>query len=196
MKRILITLLLILGLLGCIKPPDIPKEPHIEFKEIFKTSSNDSLNNRYRIVFYFRDGDGDIGIKRNEQGNKPFDLGTDPDFNPYYRNLWVVMQVKRNNEYKDVRFNLPGSPDINFFGLNQTIEPPMVDALEQKRAIEGHINFDFEIRISDVNFFNPNFAANRDSVRFKLTLVDRAFNKSNEIFTDPVLVITPRANGF
>ena len=187
------------SLCGCIKPPDIPKIPYIEFKEIYKINTSDSLINKYRIVFYFRDGDGDIGIRREEQNQFPFNLGpngSDTTFNPYHKNLWVTMQLKRNGNFIDVKFNIPDNKEYNFYGLNQSIIPLNEKALQQKRPIEGVINFDFEVTIADITFFKPNFLPNRDTVRFKLILVDRAFNKSNEIYTTPIHVVTPRANVF
>ncbi|MBK7443341.1 MAG: hypothetical protein IPL12_00640 [Bacteroidetes bacterium] len=54
-------LLLILLVASCVKPPDYPIEPRIEFvsmnQQTFDELDEDSLS----VVIYFEDGDGDLG---------------------------------------------------------------------------------------------------------------------------------------
>lgn len=57
----IIMLLLVFTAVSCVKPPDYPVEPRIEFvsmnKNTFDVLDEDSLS----VVLYFEDGDGDIG---------------------------------------------------------------------------------------------------------------------------------------
>ncbi|MCB0396137.1 MAG: hypothetical protein KDD36_05765 [Flavobacteriales bacterium] len=51
---------------GCIKPPQCPDTPFIEYKDFIIT--NDSA----QLFFQFSDGDGDIGLKKSET-QAPYD---------------------------------------------------------------------------------------------------------------------------
>ncbi|MFN0275473.1 MAG: hypothetical protein ACKVPJ_07000 [Chitinophagales bacterium] len=60
---IIITILIItLSFSACVKPPEYPIEPFIEFVSIDKTSFSEvSGDVTMLITIYFEDGDGDIG---------------------------------------------------------------------------------------------------------------------------------------
>jgi hypothetical protein len=89
-------LLVVLTFATCIKPPDYPIEPQIEFTGLSKTTmrqgqlgSEDSLY----LFFSFTDGDGDIG-----------GVGQDKD------SLNIFLTDKRNNQLAE-RFRIPFVPE-------------------------------------------------------------------------------------
>ncbi|MBC8048245.1 MAG: hypothetical protein H7Y00_15705 [Fimbriimonadaceae bacterium] len=54
--------LTIMGFASCIKPPEYPIEPRIEFVSVTKTNFNEITNDvSFTVTIYFEDGDGDLG---------------------------------------------------------------------------------------------------------------------------------------
>ncbi len=54
-------LLLILLVASCVKPPDYPIEPRIEFVSMNQQSFDELDEDSLSVVIYFEDGDGDLG---------------------------------------------------------------------------------------------------------------------------------------
>ena len=60
-KQHLLVLSALLAGLSCVKPPEYPIEPHIEFTSVNKTDFVPFDPDSLYIKFYFEDGDGDLG---------------------------------------------------------------------------------------------------------------------------------------
>ena len=54
-------LILILFAASCVKPPDYPNEPRIEFVSMNQNTFDELDEDSLSIVVYFEDGDGDLG---------------------------------------------------------------------------------------------------------------------------------------
>ncbi len=58
---VLIILSALLAASSCVKPPDYPIEPRIEFVSINQNTFDELDEDSLSVVLYFEDGDGDLG---------------------------------------------------------------------------------------------------------------------------------------
>lgn len=54
-------LMLTLLVASCVKPPDYPIEPRIEFRSMNQNTFDELDEDSLSVVIYFEDGDGDLG---------------------------------------------------------------------------------------------------------------------------------------
>ena len=54
-------ILILMVFASCVKPPDYPIEPRIEFVSMNQSTFNELDEDSLSIVIYFDDGDGDLG---------------------------------------------------------------------------------------------------------------------------------------
>ncbi len=145
---------------ACTRAKDLPVEP------VINSLSFDAQTKQ--MVVDFSDGDGDFGISP-----------TDPDFpeyldsdstqrNPYYYNLWIDYFEKREGEW--VRVETPGS--FNF-------RIPVLTPEGQNKQLEVTVT-------NDLSFDLPLPTAESDTIKFKVTLVDRAKHESVPEETDAI----------
>mgnify|MGYP000208162289 CR=1 FL=1 len=142
--------------------------PEISLNEVSllqDTLGNDSL---IVLVIGFQDGDGDIGLTGSDTA-APFNFGS-----PYFHNLPVTYLVAGASgtfvELKDQS----GSP----YG-NQHERIPILTPSGKYKAIQGNIS----IKLSA----NP-LLSKPDSLKLKISLIDRALNISNTIQTETIPV--------
>ncbi|MBK9147188.1 MAG: hypothetical protein IPM12_05105 [Flavobacteriales bacterium] len=141
-------------LIGCKKPEVFPPEPAIEFKSF--TQFGDSAS----LVIAFTDGDGDIGLSDSDN-QPPFDTSS-----TYYHNLFIEYDTLENGTWRRVEFTLPlyyRVPVITPTGQNKTLEGEIAVALKPWPLIG----------------YPTGWPA--DTVRFTITLVDRALHVSNAV---------------
>lgn len=91
-------------MVACDKPPELPTMPSITFNSI---EFNPGTNNRDSLILKvnFEDGDGDLGLNRDE---------TDPKFQEF---LFVTTNGDLIPNYDDsrvVKFGAPNQPDFDF----------------------------------------------------------------------------------
>lgn len=151
---------------SCLKVETYPDEPVISYKsfEIFGDSAI--------ITISFTDGNGDIGLSKGDT------LG---DFAPnsyFYFNAYLEYYELMNG----VWVKGTADPGGNNFPTADTIvfknRLPNITPIGQNKALKGDIRLTLE-----PNFYNPisNF---NDSVKYRITLIDRALNISNTIETE------------
>ena len=120
------------------------------------------------MIVEFSDGDGDFGISPNDP---KFPEYLDPDstqLNPYYYNLWIDYFEKREGEW--ILVQTPGT--FNF-------RIPVLTPDGQNKQLEVKIT-------NDMSFDLPLPTAESDTIKFKVTLVDRAKHQSVPEETDAI----------
>lgn len=186
MKKILIALF-IFAIAGCKKDQIDPEPPEISFGGWnYVAIDKDGHDSIVELNINFKDRNGDIGRIESELFDK---CGT-----PIY-DLFIYYEKKINNVYTP-EFVDPAQPDsaldencnivpgsyvanrqINFTRALEYLQPE-----GNNRSIEGEIIYklDYDNALSILNKFPAG--------RCKVFLLDRARNKSNEIYTEDLIV--------
>ncbi|WP_038032276.1 MULTISPECIES: hypothetical protein [Thermonema] len=174
---------LLTGLLGaCYEKPSFPLAPQITFKEITAIPQRDSTTGFYLgdsviIAVDFTDGNGDIGLSQADT-LPPYQLYLDEDstqINRFYFNYFCDVERRESGSYAP--FALP-----NGTTLNGRISP----ITDSPNPVEGTIIYKTFIPAfsNDLQYtLNP-----YDTLRFRISIADRALNESNVIFTDSIVV--------
>ncbi|RFP65657.1 hypothetical protein D0N36_08170 [Hymenobacter lapidiphilus] len=173
-------LMVLLGLSvpGCISPPDYPDTPEIEFRRVTiqpivnRFGPFDSVN----ITIGYRDGDGDLGLNNND---------TLPPFNLYLPNT-KIDNPKRVNYFCQIQIRRTDGTFLDYTPPGDDINgtyPNLTPASQGDRAapLRGEIYYQF--KISPTLDLPPGTA-----IRFKINILDRALNRSNEVFTETVTI--------
>jgi hypothetical protein len=145
--------------LGCVKPPEYPIEPLIQYLSLSKDTMNrgDGSSDSIQVTLTFTDGDGDIGTADLEK-NLFYTDDRDGFIQPY-QIPFVPEQGASNGIKGEIRFSL----------LNSCCDFP--DSL-----------FSFEPCKDEF----PSFRY--DEINFTVYIVDRKGHKSNEVQLPPVYV--------
>ena len=176
---VLLLALLGLSVPGCISPPDYSDTPQIEFRDIMLQP----IVNRFgpfdsvRVTVSYRDGDGDLGLDQDNVEppfNPTLPNGT---INPTYNNYFCQLQI-RQTDGSFVDFDPPGV-GYNLNGRYPNLTP--ISQGDRKAPLRGEIYYGF---LLPSNPFTPAGTV----IRFKVTILDRSLNRSNEIITNPVTV--------
>ena len=170
LKGGVVVLLLTLCVYACKKYEDYPPEPTIEFLDFTVLRDAQGIDQRGVIRFGFTDGDGNIGLNRNDTTA------------PYDYNLFIRYFEKKNGSFEEVflitpRYINDSTVVYDTASFNGRI-PPLTPAGKNK-AISGEIQ--------DTVFVN-NPLSNFDTIKFELYIRDRDLNNSNVIST-PAIVI-------
>ncbi len=143
---ILVTVFIFSFLNSCIKPPQFPETPTIEFVSINSTQVQQMVDS-IQMIISFKDGDGDLGSIESDTSTNCFitDHRTGkPDYTYPYKIPFITPKGTTKDISGTISINLPGITCIPF-----------------------HVT---------------------DSVTYKIVIMDRAGNKSNEVQT-PVIVV-------
>ncbi|MBL4706112.1 MAG: hypothetical protein JKY54_16415 [Flavobacteriales bacterium] len=157
------SLVLIIGLMSCLKPEKFPPEPEIGFK------SFEVLSDSAKLTITFQDGDGDIGLNDGDT-NAPYDTSS-----IYHYNLFAQYWEK-----DDVLGWVQGT---DFLGnpIEFKYRTPIITPTGQNKALKGEIEMTLE------PFFRDPSSSESDTIRYKVMLVDRALNESNWVETDVII---------
>lgn len=160
---------------GCKKQPDFSLAPLIEFENVARFEVVDGLGNTVDSVVVsvrFEDGDGDLGVEPSDFFNPKYADFADPTGK--FLNYYIVFERKNGTDYDEIMTSL---------AVNGTILP-LID-YEEVGPIEGVLNYGFLLnpRSALRAGFSPN-----DTVRFRVNIVDRALNVSNQITTTDVVL--------
>jgi hypothetical protein len=159
---LIISAILVILLVSCLKEKEFPIEPYIEFKSYTKIlNPPDTIPAGLKVSITFTDGDGDIGL---------YDYETEP---PYDYNLFIDVLKLVNGQPELIIF-----PDTNMT-FNSRI--PVVDENLSEKPIEGVIEYTFDYLLLRSFLID-------DTIAFDISIKDRALNQSNIIRT-PYLVV-------
>lgn len=161
-KYILLGILLVAVLPGCLKQGEFPDEPYLEYLS-FTNDPEEPI-----MKFKFTDGDGNVGLA-NRDTMPPFQPSINP-VNLYHWNFWINYYEKINGEWVQIELD----PSAIYTRI------PRLDPEGQNKALEGEVVIDME------GWFPLNPAA--DTVRYGAILLDRDLNKSNEAFSEEIII--------
>jgi hypothetical protein len=166
MKRfyrfLLIFILSTFFLIACTKEEVFPPEPAITFISFDKIPNNSSIDNLGLLKIFFTDGDGDLGLDESDT-LPPYDLGS-----KYYYNYFIKFFEKQHGKFVEVTLPLPFNGRI-----------PRLQGSGNSPSIKGEIEL-------EVLIYNPTSVF--DTVRFEVSICDRALNMSNVITTPEIIV--------
>lgn len=154
---------------SCFKPVAYPDEPSIEFKDFIVKGDSAILS------INFIDGNGDVGIDPSNL-LPPFDTASFYHYNlylEYYEKMegqWVKGTIDPNGN------NFPTGDTINFAFRIKNLTPT-----GQNKTLKGVINVTLE-----PIYYNL-ISNHSDSIKFRISLYDRALNRSNFVET-PLIV--------
>lgn len=150
-------ILVMMGLNSCVREKNFPPQPSIEFMTYLKYGI-DSAD----CFISFKDGDGDIGIYKGDTispDNLTFKYlykGTDGEFHPF--------DLIDTTAAMDTLFYSYRVPNITPDG--------------QYKALDGEIKA--KLRVA------PIYVPGHTTVKFEITLYDRAGNRSNTVSTNEI----------
>lgn len=150
---------LMLGLSSCQEKIEYPIVPYLDFQDFVFLAGEDSVVNKGQLIFYFTDGDGDIGLDEND---------TLP---PYDFNLFIDYYERQDGNWTQLVLSQTGDT-INFNGRIPVLTPG-----GKNKSISGTIEYTL-----DLNIFSE-----YDTFRYEAYLIDRALHESNRVIT-PALV--------
>lgn len=179
----------LIGLLfsGCRNKVTYPDIPTLEFKSM--AFGDDGGAKIFTLTTTFTDGDGDIGYYLDRPNDPIFDDSS----SQYYYNFVIELQVFRNGTWKDtaiayieINYNSDTTEtdnDTTFTLYNDLISSrlPYMTQDGQNKGLKGDI---------DKTAYLP-FIPGGDTLRFRVFLYDRSFNKSNEIYTPGYFIQNP-----
>ncbi len=160
-------------LLSCRKLEEYPPEPRIEFNDfVLLFNPQTGINEKGILKINYWDGDGDIGL---DQGDTlpPYHAKGD-----YYYNLRITYLERRHGVFTEVPITIWNSATQQYDTLTFSTRIPPLIPKNQERAIKGVIEYEMFI-------YNP--TSDFDTIQFRVQLVDRALNLSNEVTSPPII---------
>jgi len=170
---LILSILVILAVISCKRIDDYPPEPtitYLDFEKIF--NETDSIYDRGILKFEFTDGDGDLGLAKNDTFF-PFNPGS-----KYYYNLIIDYFEVRNGVETPVWLTFFNSETQQFDTVYLSARIPLLTPKGSNKALSGEIND---------TLFIYNYYSDFDTLFLKFRIVDRALHESN-IETTPYIV--------
>lgn len=151
---------------SCRKFEEYPPEPQITYNDfVLYLNPETGITEVGVLSVQYIDGDGDIGL---DQGDTLAPFHPEGDFHYNFKVRYFEQQQGHLVEVP-----------VNF---NARI-PPLIPK-DQTKSVKGIIE-------QEVYIYNP--ASSYDTILFKVQLIDRALNISNEISTPLIVRIVPRS---
>lgn len=161
----------LLLLASCRKEKQFPDEPVISFIEFIQVKDAAGKDSAGVLRLRFTDGDGDIGLTEKD---------TFPPFNKgslYYYNFFISYFEKQNGTFVKVVVP-PVVPGADTLTGNGRI--PYIPAIGQDKALEGEIRMEL---------FTNNPFSSYDTIRYEVSICDRALNRSNMVTTPEIILV-------
>ncbi|MEM9981161.1 MAG: hypothetical protein AAF734_01615 [Bacteroidota bacterium] len=175
----LLLFVLLLAIQGCFTKPDFPFETTISFESISSIGVPDgnggTIQDSIWVSINYRDGNGDLGLNPTDvqppfQEFEVIDDDTVPNF--FSRNIYLRVERRVGGAYVPFVFDNDSTSLSGRF--------PRVLEEDDANPVEGIITYK---DIIPGGVFPPN-----DTVRFRVIIIDRALNISNEITTDSIII--------
>ena len=167
------------GLSSCLKEPEYSTTPEISFDNIRVNRSYPLINGQIdpkgqptdtvTITLRYQDGDGDLGLNQSEVDSPPY-KGT------RFANNYFVQPLIKNPQTR--KYEAASFTDNGTFDHITTLTD------DKKSPIKGTLVRKLFYNYGDL------FTAGQ-TVRFQISIVDRALHESNVVTTDSI-VIKPR----
>lgn len=170
-SKVLKFILMIMFFYGCKKQEvvsPIPTLTFVGFDQIKNVSDKDSSG---VLRLAFTDGDGDMGLSPSDTF-PPFNYGS-----KFYFNFFINYFEKQNGEW--IKIVLPPiEPGGDTLTNNSRI--PDLTPVGQNKVLQGDLNFELFTN----NPFSP-----YDTIKYEVTIVDRALNRSNMVSTGEIYLV-------
>ena len=178
-----------LGLGSCLNPPEYPIEPSIELNEVIKVHYPASVTgipiDSLVIKISFRDGDGDLGLSKDNVNVAPYNSTTGGPRNLGYKNNYIIQPLVKDANGRFVRFVTP--PPLGAIGEFDG-RYPRLDGAEAKAApLKGELRCKVPILIGSTTLQAGQWRAGQ-VLRFEISILDRALHQSNTVTTPDVVV--------
>ena len=177
---------LALGLSSCLKEPEYSFTPAISFNDIRvirippKSAGEQALDS-IRMTINYQDGDGDLGLSTDDLKVSPFTfLNPDSTYNRFSKNFFIEIFIR--NPATGI-YQLRATKTITSpAGYDGAFPHPTTDTDSKSAPIKGTLTYaPGAFGLGDI------FQA-RDSVRFEISIADRALHVSNTITTKAVYI--------
>ncbi|MGI4821323.1 MAG: hypothetical protein ACRYFV_08945 [Janthinobacterium lividum] len=180
--------LLASGLSSCLKAPEYSTTPSISFNSIQRlrytpTNPREQALDTIRIKINYQDGDGDLGLTADEVAAQPTKYT-----GRFAKNYFIEPFIKNKATGKYEPLTSVGVPAPNVYNAGQyngLYLHPTATTDTKAAPIKGTLTYTL-IPFGLGDIFVPG-----QTVRFQVSIADRALNVSNTIMTDSV-VIAPR----
>lgn len=173
-KLVVTAVLVIAALYSCKPEESYPPTPELSFEGYDKIKRENGKDSFITLHLRFKDGDGDIGLT-GQDSFPPFSYGQ-----PYYYNLLVdFYSIKNGQEIKITSpFIVPDTLYRDTVQFHQRIANLTPEG--RNKAIKGRLDVLTPFFIIDISGDVP------DSIRYKVTLIDRKLNRSNQVVTPDI----------
>lgn len=146
---------------ACRQPEKFSDVPYIRFVSLDKTDNGETADDEAELVFYFQDGDGDVGLDDGDT------MGVFSPDSAFYYNFLIDFYEKRQGIWTLVPLNPPLHARIPRLSANVP------------ESIKGNIR---------VRTFINNYNSPYDTVKLSCQLIDRALHASNRMETPETTV--------
>jgi hypothetical protein len=181
---------LALSLSSCLKEPEYSTTPAISFNSIrigryTPTNIREQVRDTFFITINYQDGDGDLGLTDDERKAQPSKY-TGMFYNNYFIEPFIKNPVTRKFEpLYAVGTPVGGGGTYKAGDYNGIYLHPTVTTNDKAAPIKGTLTYR-----PQAFGLGETFAAGQ-TVRFQISIADRALHLSNTITTDSI-VIKPR----
>jgi hypothetical protein len=145
----------------------VPSLTFVAFDQIRNTAGKDSSG---LLRLQFTDGDGDLGLSPADTF-PPFNFGS-----IYYYNFFINYFEKQNGQWVKIVIP-PLEPGGDTLTNNSRI--PNLTPVGQNKVLQGDLNFEI---------FTNNPFSSFDTIKYEISIVDRAFNRSNMVSTEAIVL--------
>ncbi len=172
--------LILVGIMGialfsCRKFEEYPIEPVIKFDHFsLLLNTQTGKTDRGVLAISYTDGDGDLGL-RSRDTFVPFNHGSE-----YYYNFLIKYFEKQNGVFVEVPILSWNPEEQKFDTITFNSRFPYLTPDHGNKAIKGIIQ--------DTVYVNNPLSA-FDTIKFKVSIYDRALNLSNEVETPEIIVV-------
>jgi hypothetical protein len=174
--KVILFFIVVIALAGaCRKFETFPAEPEITFEEfVLLLNTQTGITERGVIKFNYTDGDGDLGLGPHDT-LPPFNNGSD-----YYYNMIIKYFEKQNGEFVEIPIVIWNAETQKNDTVTFNSRFPVLTPGSGNMNIKGLFQ-------DTVYVYNP--ISNFDTIKFKVSIYDRALHLSNEIETPEIVVI-------
>ena len=157
-------------LFSCKKDKQFSNTPAIAYLGFDQLKSGAGKDSSGILRLSFTDGDGDLGLTSADTF-PPFDKSSQ-----FYYNFFITYFEKQNGVWVKVVIP-PFTPEGDTLTNNSRI--PNLTPLGQNKSLEGEIL---------MSLFTNNPFSTFDTIKYEVTIADRALNRSNQISTPPIIL--------
>ena len=173
---LIVIILFILVYSSCRRFEDFPDEPVIKYNNfLLENDIETGVTQRGVLIITYTDGDGNIGLAPGDT-LPPFNYGS-----KYYYNMIITYYEMHHGEWEETPLVYWNAEDQEFDTLTFNARIPVLTPLSGNQAIKGFIQ-------DTLFLYNPLSKKEYDTIKFGVSIIDRALNESNTVETPAIIV--------